>query len=55
MTIHNFYSLPNITWVIKPRTNCVRHAVYMQESKNAYKILVQKPHGKRSPGRLRQR
>jgi hypothetical protein len=54
--IHNFYSSPNIIRVIKSRRmRFVRHVARMREKRNACRILVGKPKGKRSLGRRRRR
>jgi hypothetical protein len=49
--LHNLYSLPNIIRMIKSRR--MRWAVHvgrMGEMRNAYRILVGKPGGKRALG-----
>jgi hypothetical protein len=49
---HNVYSSPSIIRVTKSRrVKGAGHVVSMEETKNAYKILVSKPEGKRSLGR----
>jgi hypothetical protein len=54
--LHNLYSLPNIIRMIKVRrmrwTGCVAQR---REMRNAYRILVGKPEGKRPLGRTRRR
>jgi hypothetical protein len=51
---HNLYSTPNIIRKIKlRRTRCTGHVARMGERRNAYRILVGKPEGKRSLGRSR--
>jgi hypothetical protein len=50
----NLYTSPNIIRVIKSRRmRWGRHVVCMGEMKNMYKILVEKPQGKRPFGRPR--
>jgi hypothetical protein len=54
--LHNLYAKPNIIRVIKRRRmGWVGHVTHMGEMRNAYKILVGKPEGKRPLRRLRQR
>jgi hypothetical protein len=51
---HNFYSIPNKIRMIKSRRMIwARHVARMGEKRNAYRILVGKPEGKRPLGRLR--
>jgi hypothetical protein len=48
--LHNLYSSPSIIKIIKPRKmRLAGHVARMGEKRNAYKILVGKPEGKRSP------
>jgi hypothetical protein len=50
--LHNLYSSQNITRIIKPRR--IRGAALvarMNVKRNAYRILIGRPEGKRSPGR----
>jgi hypothetical protein len=51
--LHNLYSSPNRIRMIKSRR--MRWAGHMGEPRNAYRILVGKPEGKRQLGRLRRR
>jgi hypothetical protein len=51
--LHNLYSSPSIIRMIKPRRVRWAGHVARTESKNAYRILVGKPEGKRSLGRPR--
>jgi hypothetical protein len=42
--LHNMYSSPNIIRVIKSRRmNTAGNAAYMQEKRNAYRVLAGKP------------
>jgi hypothetical protein len=52
--LHNLYSLPNIIRIIKPRRmKWAGHVAQMWAKRNAYRILVGKPEGKRPLGRPR--
>jgi hypothetical protein len=54
--IHNLYSSPNIIRMIKSRSVRLEgRATRMGENKNAYRILVGKPEGKRPLRRPRRR
>jgi hypothetical protein len=47
--LHNLYTSPNISRVIKSRRlRLTGHVTRMGEVRNAYKILVGKPKGKRA-------
>jgi hypothetical protein len=54
--LHNLYSSPNIIRMIKSRRmRWVWHVARIGATRNAYRILVRKPEGKRPLGRLRRR
>jgi hypothetical protein len=54
--LHNLYSSPNIIRMIKSRRmRWEGHVGRMGETRNAYRILVGKPEGKRPLGRPRRR
>jgi hypothetical protein len=54
--LHKLYSSPSIIRIIKSRRmRWVRHVARMGEKRNAYRILVGKPEGKRPLGRPRRR
>jgi hypothetical protein len=54
--LHNLYSSPNIIRMIRSRRmRWAWHVVRIGEAKNAYRILVGKPEGKRPLGRPRRR
>ena len=51
----DLYSLPNIILVIKARRMIwVAHVAHMRERRDAYRVLVGKPEGKRALGRPRE-
>jgi hypothetical protein len=50
--LHNLYSLQNIIRMTKSRMRSVGHIACMTDKRNAYKVLVGKPEGKRPLGRL---
>jgi hypothetical protein len=51
--LHVLYSIPNIIYVIKPRTmKWAGHVVHMGEMRGAYRVLLGKPEGKRPLGRV---
>jgi hypothetical protein len=52
--LHNLYSSPNIIRMIETRSmRWTGHVARMGETRNACRILVGKPEGKRPLGRLR--
>jgi hypothetical protein len=52
--LHNLYFSPGIIRMIKSRgMRWVEHVAIVGEKRNAYRILVGKPEGKRPLGRLR--
>jgi hypothetical protein len=54
--LHNLYSSPNIIRMIKSRRmRWAGHAGQMWETRNAYRILVEKPERKRPLGRPRRK
>jgi hypothetical protein len=54
--LHNLYSSPSITRIIKSRMmRWTRHVARIGEKKNVYRVLVGKPEGKRPQGRQRSR
>jgi hypothetical protein len=54
--LHNLYSWPNIIIMIKPwRIRWAGNVARMGEKRNAYRILVGKPEGKRPLGKTRRR
>jgi len=53
---YNLYTSTNIIWIIKSRRmRWAGHIAHMEDMRNAYKILVRKPEGKRQLGRPRHR
>jgi hypothetical protein len=53
-SLHNLYFSPSIIRMIKlRRVRCAGHVARMGEKRNAYRILVGKPEGKRPLGRLK--
>jgi hypothetical protein len=54
--LHNLYSLPSVNRMLKSRRmRWAGHVAHMGEKRNAYRILVGKPEGKRSLGKPRHR
>jgi hypothetical protein len=54
--LRDLYSSPSKTSVIKsPRMRWAGHVALMEEKRNAYRLLVGQPEGKRPRGRLRRR
>jgi hypothetical protein len=54
--LHGLYSSPNIVRMIKSRRmRWAGHVSYMGERKGVYRVLVEKPEGKRPLGRPRRR
>ena len=49
--LHDWYSLPYINRVIKSRIRWEGHGSRVEDRRNAYKILVLRPGGKRQFGR----
>jgi hypothetical protein len=49
--LHNLHSLPDIIIMIKSRRiRCVGHVACMRAKTNSYRVLVEKPEGKRPLG-----
>jgi hypothetical protein len=54
--LHNLYSSPNIIRIIKARKmRWAGHVARMGENRNAYRLLVGRPEGRRPLGRPRHR
>ena len=54
--LSDFYSLPNIVWMVKSRRmRWAGHVARMGEGRGVHRVLVGKPEGKRPLGRPRRR
>ena len=54
--LSDLYSLPNIVWVVKSRRmRWAGHVARMGQGRGVYRVLVEKPEGKRPLGRPRRR
>jgi hypothetical protein len=53
--LHSLCSSPNINTITKSRRKRWEYVERMREKRNAYRVLVGKPEGKRSRGRRRRR
>jgi hypothetical protein len=53
--LRDLYSSQSIIRIIKSRMRWVGHVARMEEKRNAYRLLVGKPEGKRPLGRPRRR
>jgi hypothetical protein len=54
--LHDLYSSPSIIRMVKTRRmKCAGHVTRMGEKRNAYRLLVRKPKGRRRLGRPRRR
>jgi hypothetical protein len=54
--LHDLYTSPNIIRIIKARRmRWAGHVARMGENRNVYRLLVQKPEGRRPLGRPRRR
>jgi hypothetical protein len=53
--LHDLYSSPSIITIIKSRMIWAGHVARMGEKRNAYRLFVGKPEGKRPLGRPRRR
>jgi len=52
--LNGLYSSPNIVWLVKSRRmGCAGHVAHMGEWRGMYRVLVEKPEGKRPLGRPR--
>jgi hypothetical protein len=48
--LHDLYSLPSITRIMKSRMRWAGHVARMREKRNTYRLLVGKPEGKKPLG-----
>jgi hypothetical protein len=53
--LHNLYAPPNVREMRSKKMNWAGYVAHMREMRNAYKILVRKPEGKRPCRRPRHR
>jgi hypothetical protein len=53
--IHNLYSSPNIRMITSRKVRWAWQVAHITENRNAYRILVGKPEGKRQLGKPRRR
>jgi hypothetical protein len=54
--LHDLYVSPSIIRIMKPRrVRCAGHVARMEDKRNAYRLLVGKPEGRRPLGRPRRR
>jgi len=53
--LNDLYSLPNNIWMIETRVRCVGHVANLGEKSGVNRVLVGKPEGKRSLGKLRRK
>jgi hypothetical protein len=53
--LSNLYSSPNIVRLIKPRMRWAGYVARMKERRGVFRVLVEKPEGKRPLGRHRLR
>jgi hypothetical protein len=54
--LHDLYSSPSVIRIIKARMmRCAGHVARMEEKRNAYRLLVGKPEGRRPLGRPKRR
>jgi len=51
--LNDLYCSPNIVRVVKSRMRWARHLARMGKRRGAYRVLVEKPEGKRALGRTR--